>query len=397
MAASAPQGRALRTLVGAGMAVIIVAGMKAAASLLVPALMAGFLAIICWPPLKWLQDHRVPTIVALLIIVLAIAIVGGLVGGLIGTSVNDFISDLPKYEEGLRAQQKAFVEWIEDKGVKVPKWLQSKLPTDDGQTMPAVADIESDMAPNEGNAPNALIVKTSNENATDDEQPVFNIGYAVRMFGNLVGTLNSFMRNGVVILLILVFMLFEAAGLPAKMAAISGRDQGDAEGTNQIADRIRRYVALKTIISLLTGALIVLLLKILGVKYAVMWGVLAFFFNFIPTIGSFIAAVPAVLFAMLDGGLSTAVWAGAGFLTVNGVVGNIIEPRVLGRGLGLSTLVVFLSLVFWGWVFGPIGMLLSVPLTMIAKIAAESSPETRWLSILLSSDASVAEMASQEK
>lgn len=399
MPTPATQGRALRAMVGGGMFVILVAGMKAASSVLVPVLMAGFLAIICWPPLKWLQEHRVPTIVALLIIVLAIATVGALVGGLIGTSVNDFISQLPDYEKDLRAQQDTFVGWLEGKGFKIPKWLESRV----GKEPPPISLPDAATLPDAAAAKDTALTGSdagleglgiSDKKAKD--QPVFDLGYAVRMFGNLVGTLNSFMSNAVVILLILVFMLLEAAGLSAKMEAILGRDNPEAEGANQIADRIRSYVALKTIISLLTGVLIMLILKLLGVKYEVMWGVLAFFFNFIPNIGSFIAAIPAVLFALLTGGWGIAIWTAAGFLGVNGIVGNVIEPRMLGRGLGLSTLVVFLSLVFWGWVFGPIGMLLSVPLTMIAKIAAESSPETRWLAILLSSDASVAETLAKD-
>jgi len=120
-----------------------------------------------------------------------------------------------------------------------------------------------------------------------------------------------------------------------------------------------------------------------GVKFPLLWGLLAFLLNYVPNIGSIIAAVPAVLFALVDLGLGAAAWTAGGFLVINTVVGNAIEPRFMGRGLGLSTLVVFLSLVFWGWVFGPVGMFLSVPLTITAKIALDSNANTRWLAILL--------------
>ena len=117
-----------------------------------------------------------------------------------------------------------------------------------------------------------------------------------------------------------------------------------------------------------------------------LWAVLAFLFNYIPNIGSIIAAVPAVLLAFVQLGPATASFTALGFVVSNMVMGNVIEPRYMGRGLGLSTLVVFLSLIFWGWLLGTVGMLLSVPLTMIVKIALESSPDTRWVALLLASD-----------
>jgi predicted PurR-regulated permease PerM len=126
-------------------------------------------------------------------------------------------------------------------------------------------------------------------------------------------------------------------------------------------------------------------LAIIGVDFPILWGLLAFLLNYIPSIGSIIAAIPAVLLALIQLGIGEALFAGLGYLVVNFVMGNIIEPRFMGSSLGISTLVVFLSLVFWGWVFGPIGMLLSVPLTMSIKIALDSKENTLWLSTLLSS------------
>ena len=120
------------------------------------------------------------------------------------------------------------------------------------------------------------------------------------------------------------------------------------------------------------------------VDYPLLWGLLAFLLNYIPNLGSIIAAVPTVLLTLVQLGWSAALIVFAGYSVVNVVIGSFIEPRFMGKGLGLSTLVVFLSLVFWGWVLGPVGMLLSVPLTMTLKIALESSEENRWLAKLLS-------------
>ena len=112
---------------------------------------------------------------------------------------------------------------------------------------------------------------------------------------------------------------------------------------------------------------------------------LAFLLNYIPNIGSVLAAVPAVVLTLIqaEGSLGLPLAAAALYMAVNGFIGYFIEPRWLGRGLGLSTLVVFLSLVFWGWVLGPIGMLISVPLTMAVKIALESNEDARWIAVLM--------------
>ncbi|REK30268.1 MAG: AI-2E family transporter [Planctomycetota bacterium] len=416
---AASENRALRLLVGAGMFVLMVAGMKAAQSLLVPVLLAGFLAVICWPPLKWLVDHHVPTLVALLIIVLAIASVGLAVGGLIGTSVNDFRGKLGQYEKDLRQEVAGALAWLEAKGIKVPEAIKPQpQPPPSDEKPPQDADEPIDVAatpedaqppdeiepPVEAKQPDALDEfmappefglagggDRQNDARADEKKPGgIGLGFAFRFVSDVAGTLLGYFSNAILILLLLVFMLLEAAGLSDKVTAISqlsGSSDDEQQRTREITERIRHYVSLKTIISLLTGGLITVGLWIVGVDYFVMWGVLAFFFNFIPNIGSVIVAVPAVLFALLTAGWSAAIWSTVVYLAVNGVVGNIVEPRMMGRGLGLSTLVVFLSLIFWGWVLGPIGMLLSVPLTMIAKIALEASPETRWVAILLSSDA----------
>ena len=135
----------------------------------------------------------------------------------------------------------------------------------------------------------------------------------------------------------------------------------------------------------ITGIAIGIWLAILGVNHAFLWGLFAFLLNYVPNIGSIIAAIPAVLLALIQLGLGSAILVGIGYLVVNVVVGSIIEPKYMGKGLGLSTLVVFLSLVFWGWVLGPVGMVLSVPLTMVLKIGLESKEDTRWIAVLLGS------------
>jgi predicted PurR-regulated permease PerM len=158
------------------------------------------------------------------------------------------------------------------------------------------------------------------------------------------------------------------------------------EQIDQFLLSVNNYLAIKTLVSIATGIVVSIMLWAFGLDFPILWGVLAFLLNFIPNIGSIIAAVPAISLAILQLGPAQAGFIGLGYLTINTVMGNVVEPKYLGKGLGLSALVVFLSLIFWGWLLGTVGMLLSVPLTMILKIGLQSSAEGRWFAVLLSGD-----------
>jgi predicted PurR-regulated permease PerM len=134
-----------------------------------------------------------------------------------------------------------------------------------------------------------------------------------------------------------------------------------------------------------TGLTAWIITSTIGLDFALLWGMLAFLLNYVPTIGSIIAAVPAVLLALVQLGVGEATATAIGYVAINVVFGVILEPRWMGYGVGISPLVVFTGLIFWGWVFGPVGMLLSVPLTMTLKLALESDNRTRWIAILLGS------------
>jgi AI-2 transport protein TqsA len=211
-------------------------------------------------------------------------------------------------------------------------------------------------------------------------------GAAMNMATNLLSSLGGVLTNFLLILLIVVFMLFEAESVPKKIHIALDDPNMKIQQIDKFLLSVKNYLAIKTLVSLGTGLIIGVWLYVLGVDHFLLWAVLAFLFNYIPNIGSIIAAVPAVLLAFVQLGPATAGFTALGFVVSNMVMGNVIEPRYMGRGLGLSTLVVFLSLIFWGWLLGTVGMLLSVPLTMIVKIALESSPDTRWVALLLASD-----------
>jgi predicted PurR-regulated permease PerM len=211
----------------------------------------------------------------------------------------------------------------------------------------------------------------------------FDPSMMIGMAGKLMGQFGSALGNALLILLAVAFILLEAARMPAKLAAATGGASHGLDAFERFAEGVKQYLAIKSTLSLVTGVVVALWLWALDVDYPLLWGALAFLFNYIPNIGSFIAAVPAVLLAwVLHGGVTAMVVAG-GYALINIVIGNFIEPRLMGRSLGLSTLVVFISLVFWGWVLGPVGMVLSVPLTMILRIGLDAQENTRWIAILL--------------
>ena len=325
-------------LLGVAAVVVVVAGMRAAQPIIVPFLLSVFIAVISAPPLLWLEEHRLPRPLAMLIVIVGIiAIVFGLTA-VAGPSIGDFTRDIPQYQDKLNAQLDTLLAWLGGKGVSVTR-----------------------------------------ERLSDFADP----GAVIGLAGDLFNSFGGLLANAFLIFLTVVFILFEASSLPEKLNRISGDPERSLDRFRHFTGNLRRYLAIKSLASLGTGVAVALWLWILGVDYPILWGMLAFLLNYVPNIGSVISAVPAVLLAAVQLGAGVAGATAAGYLIINVLVGSIIEPRYMGRSLGLSTLVVFLSLVFWGWVLGPVGMFLSVPLTMTAKIALESREDTRWLAVLL--------------
>ena len=209
-----------------------------------------------------------------------------------------------------------------------------------------------------------------------------NAGKVMKFVGTMLKGFGDAFANIFFILLTVVFLLFESFSMPQKIKQAFGGTNVDQQSM-VILTNINRYLGIKATTSLATGIFVAIWLLFLGVDFPVLWGVIAFLLNFVPNIGSIIAAIPTVLLALVQLGGQSSMLVMLGYITINTVVGNVWEPRIMGHGLGLSTLVVFLSLTFWGWMFGTVGMLLSVPFTMIAKIILENDEKTYWIAVLL--------------
>jgi len=196
----------------------------------------------------------------------------------------------------------------------------------------------------------------------------------------------SFLGTTFMVLVLTIFMLSEARMFGRRADAIL-----DARGPNfqrilSATSDIQRYLAIKTLVSLATGILAGFLCWSARLDFFLLWGILAFALNFIPVLGSIIAGVPPLILALLVHGGPSAMAIAIGFISINVFLGNFLEPMLMGRRFGLSTLVVIVSVLFWGYVWGPVGMLLGVPLTMVLKVMLDNSDEFRWLSVAITKE-----------
>ncbi|MGQ9689045.1 MAG: AI-2E family transporter [Desulfobaccales bacterium] len=319
--------------------VIVVAGIQAASSIINPLLLAVFIATLCVPPLSWLLRQGVPNGPAVLLIFIIILVVSIFFMIFLGRSLNSLSQQLPTYQDRLADITVHLITWLNAQGLEI--------------------DL--------------------------NKYPITNYFNPRKVMGLIsygLSVLRILLTNMFLIMLLVLFILLEASGFPAKLTAAFPNPQ-TLEHFRTITANVNRYMGFKALFSLATGIFLWLALSLIGVEFAGTWGLLAFFLNFIPSIGSIIAAIPAILWALVQLGLPYAGLTLLAYLVVNVAIGNFLEPKIVGRRLGLSTLVVFLSMIFWGWVLGPIGMLLSVPLTMIVKIALASDEGTRWIAVML--------------
>jgi predicted PurR-regulated permease PerM len=333
-----PAEKARRGLFTLAAIVVVLAGLRAAQDIVVPIFLALFLAFSS-SPLVFRLHRRLPYWLSVsLVLLLELALLVG-IGALVGSSADSFQARLPVY----RAR-------LEDLYGVAAAWLESR-------SIPVRADALSE---------------------------VLDPGSLVDLAGTTASSLGSMVTNLVLVILVLSFTLFEALRIWQKIEQhFAGGRAGD-HVLGSISREINRYLGVKTITSAITGLLLGIWCGAFSVDFAVMWGLLAFLLNYVPNIGSILAAIPPILIALVMQGPGVAVAVGAGFLVVNMLIGNIIEPRVMGGVLNLSPVVVLLSILMWGFVLGPVGALLSVPMTMLVKISLSNNDDWAWLADLMS-------------
>ena len=305
---------------------IVLGAMRVASGVLVPGLLALFIAIVCTEPMYWLVEKGLPRWLSILVVVLLLLAVSSLMPLVVSGSILQFNQQLPVYQVRL-----------DDLMLQSSDWLQQFGYT--SESLRTIFDLSALLA------------------------------YVQVILGALGGILSSY-------LLIMLLVIFILVDLPRSLA------DGDTTA-GQIIRTVQHYFAIKTFTSLLTGAIIAAWCMLMDVQYPFLWGFIAFLFNFIPTIGSVLAAVPAVLLTLMFNGLFSAIVVMIGYLVINFTISNGLEPRIMGQQLGIRFVWIFVSLVVWGWILGPVGMLLAVPLTMTFRIMFDNHQDTQWISRIL--------------
>jgi predicted PurR-regulated permease PerM len=335
--------RGMYILLSVAALVIIIAGINLAQSVVVLFLVSIFLAILGIPAVLWLKEKHIPSGFAVLIVMAGMIIILILIGAQIGTSFSNFSDELPLLQLRIRDQVLELITLLKSRGIVVKEKFFLEYIN-----------------------PEAIMILTA----------------------GLLSGLSSVLSDLVLILLTVTFILLEVSSFPIKLRKILGDPKQAFPQFTKFVNDMKRYMVIKTIINLIAGILIAVWMYILGVQFPVLWGFLAFLLHYVPNIGAVIAAVPAMLLALVQLGMGSALLVAAGNILIGFIIGNVIEPRLMGRKLGLSTLVVFLSLIFWGSLLGLIGAILCIPLTMTLKFAFESNEKTQWIAVLLGSEKS---------
>jgi AI-2 transport protein TqsA len=329
--------------------VICIAGLKAAAPILVPVALAIFIAIVSMPVMFQLRLRRVPAPLAILLTVLTDVLVFGLLILLGVNSLGDLTQRVPVYRAEVRERVDEWALWLAQRGLPEMEYLR---------------------------------------------QNFFDPGSIFDFVGGTLQWAAETLGLAFIVTIIGVFVLAEATVFPYKFQAIFGQSRTSRTGISKTIQEVQAYLGIKTIMSLITGLLSGIVCWAVGVDFPVLMGLLAFVLNFIPTIGSIIGAIPPMVLAVILYGWPQAITVAAGYLLIHALIGNLLEPHIMGRRMGLSTLIIVMSLLFWGWVWGAVGALLSVPLTMVLKIALENTPDLRWIAVLLDKQPPQARQAS---
>lgn len=332
---TAPKATYCRVLTAAAAMVIIIAGLRYAEGLLVPLLLGVMIAATSSQLVTRLLKRGLPPIAVAGVVLLVDVTALALLGGLVAVAASDLQTLLPKYIASAGSLNERAGGYLSGRGLG-----RIELP----------AIIGADQLP--------------------------------AALGDLADRFASIVSYATVVLLVVFFTLCEVTVLGDKVRSVAANADEQFARVNRIVHEIQRYLVVKTLTSLLAGGLAFLVLEAAGVELALLLGLSFFVLHFIPNVGAIVATVPAVLVTLADRGSGTAVIVAAAYVVIGTVVGNVIEPRMLGKTLGFSPLVVLFGMLFWGWLWGPMGALLSVPLMVVAKIILENIPDLAWIARL---------------
>jgi AI-2 transport protein TqsA len=326
----------LRVMLVIATTVVALTGMRLAAPILNPILFAVILALLFSPIYAWLRRHRIPTPLALVIMLVSLTVLFLGLFLVLGASIARFSGDLASYTSKLNHQLDNIQGMVKSLGI-------------------SKADVHS-------------AIKPSNLTAA---------------IGSVLSGVADFLSNLFLILIVVLFLLAEGPAMMNRLRASTSADHPQVERLSVFGRNVVRQLGLRAIVNLFTGAGVVVLLLVLRVDFPLMWGILAFFLSFIPWIGLPLAVAPAVVLALAEHGLTSALLVIAGVTVINILAENAISPMLMGRGLSISPTVLFLGFLFWAWLLGGPGAFLAAPLTIFLILMLETFPETRWLASVM--------------
>lgn len=341
-----------RLLVNLASLVLVVAGLRAIAQFLGPILLSLFIVLFSGPLLTWLRRRRIPASLAYFIVILAVVAIGIVLITFLTVSVGQLSAALPNYKTLLTQQLQALETELQSKGFEATDLFKLEI-----------------------------------------FKPTKLLSYVVVFISGLLNTVG----NVGLTLFIFMYMLVGSASFSRKLRSSLGYNQSLLQRIEEFGGSVSTYLFIKTWLGALTAFFQTILLLIIGVDFAILWGVLSFLFNYIPNIGYIIALLPPLVLALLKFGLVKAIIVFIGYAVINNFFDMVIGPRYLGRGLDLSTLVTFLAVIFWTWILGPVGAFLALPLTvMLKKLFLETYEDTRWLAKLMGSEENESRQADKD-
>ncbi len=355
----------MRVLLALACVVVIVAGLKAAAALFIPVLMGLFLAILSLPILNWIDGRGLPRPLAVLMTVaIDLLFIGGI--ALIASGViPDFQKKGGEYADKLRKQAYSFSESMDQNIQKIAGlWNENGNKGEGEELVSTEAQIPT--------------FKELLNRYWDSNRIVDMIGGV-----DVVSRFTLLASTSFFVMVIMIFILSESGRYGQKVKDVIRVRGPDLRRFQNSSRDIQKYLAIKTAASALTGILAGLVCKAFDVDFPILWGLVAFLFNYVPGIGSIVASIPPVILSLIDNGFWPAMGVLLCYLIINVTIGNFLEPMLLGDRFGISTTVVILSVMLWGYIWGPVGMFLAVPLTMVIKVMLDNSPDLRWISVLI--------------
>lgn len=337
------QSSLFSTLVVGASLVVLVAGMRAASSILSPLLLALFLAVLLYPPYQWLLRRGIPTWLTVTIMMCGVTLIGVGLITLLWVSIEQLRSNLFVYTNRLMSQRVYFEEWLSAFGVDAPTLISQEL---------------------------------------------LNRQWLFSTAASLLTNLGSLLFTSVFVVVTTVFLLLQTTHLTERLDNDFGSVGFLSKHGVQVAQRVAYFFAIRVRVNLIVAIGITIWLFILGVDLALLWGLMAFFFGFIMYVGLAIAAIPPTLLALAESGPLWGVLVIIGVVVINVGVENVLAPALMAQGLNLAPAVALVSLIFWAWVLGPLGFVLAIPLTVIVVMILASNEETRWLLALVTMDPS---------